>query len=105
MNWSQILTISLCAAFSVVVISTYAALIPKDSSGNTTLLTVISVFSICASVTAYALALFYFSANPNHMLQFLLAMVLLVCLPASLISTAISTVTISNLRESLATTS
>lgn len=102
MNWSQILTIGLCAAFSVVVIGTYSALIPKDSNGNTTLLTVIVVFSLCASVTAYVLALFYFSANPNHMLQFLLAMLLLVCLPASLISTAVSTVTISNLRESLA---
>ena len=105
MNWSQILTLGLCAAFSVVVIATYAALIPKDSQGNTTLLTVIIVFSVCASVTAYALALFYFSANPNHMLQFLLAMMLLVCLPASLISTAVSTVTISNLRESLAAAS
>jgi len=92
----------LCGAFSVVVIVTYAALIPKDSSGNTTLLTVVSVFSVLASITAYGLALYYFSANPTHMLQFLLAMVMLISLPASLISTAVSTVTISNLREAAA---
>lgn len=104
MNWPNLLVIGICAAFSVVVIATYAALIPKDSSGNTTLLTVISVFSACASIAAYGLALYYFSANPTHMLQFLLAMVMLISLPASLISTAVSTVTISNLRESVAST-
>ena len=96
------LVMGLCGAFSVAVIATYAALIPKDSSGNTTLLTVVSVFSVLASICAYGLALYYFSANPTHMLQFLLAMVMLISLPASLISTAVSTVTVSNLREAAA---
>ena len=102
MNWPNIIAISLCASFSVVAIATYATLLPKDSAQNTKLLTVISVFCIVASICGYVMALTYFSANPNHMLQFLLLITMVVLLPASLISVAVSTVTISNLRDTLA---
>ena len=94
--------ISICALCAIVVISTYASLLPKDNAQNTKLLTIISVFSFVASFVAYGLALYHFSYNPTYMIQFILAMVMLVLLPASLISAGISTVTISNLRDTLA---
>lgn len=87
--------------FSVVV-GTFATLVPKDSSQNTKLLAVVSVFSFATSITAYALALYHFSSNPAYLIQFLLAIVMLVILPAALISVSVSTVTVSNLRDTLA---
>ncbi len=51
---------------------------------------------------AYGLALWHFSNNAMYMAQFLLAFCMLVLLPASLIATAISTVSISSLREAVA---
>jgi hypothetical protein len=85
-----------------VVVSTFATLVPKDSSQNTKLLAVIGVFSFAASITAYGLALYHFSSNPAYLIQFLLGLIMLVVLPASLISVSVSTITISNLRETLA---
>ena len=87
--------------FSVVV-GTFATLVPKDSSQNTKLLAVVSVFSFATSITAYALALYHFSSNPAYLIQFLLAIIMLVILPAALISVSVSTVTVSNLRDTLA---
>ena len=81
---------------------TYGALIPKDSSQNTKLLVIVTVFSFVASLLAYAMALFHFSHNPSQLIQFLLLIVMVVILPCSLVSAGISTITISNLRDSLA---
>ena len=85
-----------------VVVSTFATLVPKDSAQNTKLLAIISVFSFAASLTGYALALYHFSHNPAYLIQFILGLVMLVILPASLISVGVSTITISNLRDTLA---
>lgn len=87
---------------TITVISLYSTLIPKDNAQNTKILTTISVFSFAAAIAAYGLALWHFGSNPQYMIQFLLAVVMLVLLPASLISVSVSTVTISNLRDSLA---
>ncbi len=88
---------------AITVISLYSSLIPKDSAQNTKMLTTISVFSFAAAIAAYGLALWHFSSNPQYMIQFLLAVTMLVLLPSALISVSISTVTISNLRDTLAT--
>ena len=87
---------------TVTVISLYSALIPKDSAQNTKMLTTITVFSFAAAIAAYGLALWHFSTNPQSMIQFILAVTMLVLLPSALISVSISTVTISNLRDTLA---
>lgn len=84
------------------VVATYATLVPKDSAQNTKLLAVITVFSFATAITAYALALYHFSSNPTYLIQFILGMLMLVVLPASLIAVSVSTVTISNLRDTLA---
>jgi hypothetical protein len=102
LNWPYYVAIAICVVFATVVIGTFASLVPKDSQQNTTLLTVISVFSLAVSATAYAIALYHFSSNPNYLIQFMLALVMLVILPASLISTAVSTVMVSNMRDTLA---
>lgn len=96
------ITIAICIVLFTVVVATYASLLPKDSAQNSKLLAVITVFSIATSVIAYALALYHFSRNPNYLIQFMLAMVMLVLLPASLISVSVSTITVSNLRDTLA---
>ena len=87
---------------TITVLSLYSALIPKDSAQNTKMLTTITVFSFAAAIAAYGLALWHFSSNPQYMIQFILAITMLVLLPSALISVSISTVTISNLRDSLA---
>ena len=103
MNWSYYVAIAITVMLSITVISLYSSLIPKDSAQNTKILTTISVFCFAASIAAYGLALWHFSANPLYMIQFLLAITMLVLLPSALIATSVSTVTISNLRDSLAT--
>ena len=102
MSLPYYVSIALCAVLGITVISTYASLVPKDSAQNTKLLAIVSVFCFATSIVAYGIALFHFSHNPGQMIQFLLMVMMLVVLPASLISVAISTVTISNLRDSLA---
>lgn len=102
MDWKYIIAIAICAVLFTVVVATFATLVPKDSAQNTKLLAIVSVFSVAASVVAYALAQYVFAKDPANMIQFMLALVLLVALPCSLISVAISTITISNLRDTLA---
>jgi hypothetical protein len=102
MNWSYYVAIAICVMLTITVISLYSSLIPKDSAQNTKMLTTISVFSFAAAIAAYGLALWHFGTNPQYMIQFLLAITMLVLLPSALISVSISTVTISNLRDTLA---
>lgn len=101
-DWSYYVAVAICLMLSITVVSLYSSLIPKDSAQNTKMLTTITVFSFAAAIAAYGLALWHFSSNPQHMIQFLLGITMLVLLPASLISVSISTVTISNLRDTLA---
>ena len=103
-NWPYYVAIGICAVLITIVGAVFGTLVPKDSSQNTKLLAVISVFSFATAITAYALALYHFSHNPNYLVQFLLGIVMLVILPAALISASVSTVTISNLRDTLAAT-
>lgn len=102
MNWPYYIAVSICVTLVIIVAVLYSLLLPKDNAQNTKILTTVSVFSFAASVTAYALALWHFSSNPQYMIQFILGLVMLVILPATLISVSVSTVTISNLRDTLA---
>jgi len=102
MNWPYYVAVSLCAILGITTISVFSALLPKDSAQNSKLLAVVTVFSFATAVTAYALALYHFSHNPGQMIQFILAVVMLILLPAALISTSVCTVTVSNMRDALA---
>lgn len=102
MNWSYYVAIAICVTLIITVAVLYSSLLPKDSAQNTKILTTISIFSFAAAIAAYGLALWHFSSNPQYMIQFLLAITMLVLLPSALISVSISTVTISNLRDALA---
>jgi hypothetical protein len=104
-NLPYYVSISICGLMFAVVVTTFATLIPKDSAQNSKLLAVISVFSFATAITAYALAYFHFSHNPAYLIQFILAITMLVLLPAALISTSVSAVTLSNLRDNLAASS
>jgi hypothetical protein len=87
---------------AIVVGVTYGTLLPKDSAQNTKLMAIVTVFSFVASLVAYALALYHFSHNPTQMIQFILGIVMIVILPCTLISASIATITISNMRDTLA---
>lgn len=104
MSYSTPVLISLagCVVLFAVVVATFATLIPKDSAQNSKLLGVIFIFSIVASLAAYALAMYHFASNPTYLIHFILAIVMLVLLPAALISTSISTIAVSNLRDAIA---
>jgi uncharacterized membrane protein len=99
------LTIALCIVCVVITVSLFGVLLPKDNSQNSKILISVTVFSFFTSVLAYCLALWHFSSNPNQMIQFTLGLTMLVILPASLTSAAVSTITISNLRDTLAAAS
>jgi len=94
--------ISISVVLFTVVVATFASLVPKDSAQNSKLLGIICSFSFIASIFAYGAALYHFSHNPQYLIHFILAIVLLVILPAALISTSVSAITISNLRDTLA---
>ena len=96
------ISIGVCGMLAVIAGVTYGTLLPKDSSQNTKLLAIVTVFSFVSSLIAYALALYHFSHNPGQMIQFILGIVMIVILPCALISASISTITISNLRDTLA---
>jgi len=102
MNWPYYISIAICLVLLIADIVMFATLIPKDSSQNTKLLTIVSVFSFAVSLVSYALAQYNFANNPNYLIQFILALVMLVILPASLVSVSISTIAVSNLRDTLA---
>jgi hypothetical protein len=97
-----IITYVLCGTMALVAILNYAILIPKADGQSAKIMTVVAAFSISACALAYFLALWHFSTSPDQMLHFLLAIVMFVALPMSLISAAISTVSISNLQDVLA---
>lgn len=94
--------LAICGMMIVIVGITFGTLIPKDSAQNTKLLALVTVFSFVSSLIAYALALFHFSHNPSQLIQFILFIVMLVVLPCALVSAGISTIAVSNLRDTLA---
>jgi putative Mn2+ efflux pump MntP len=101
-NLPYVVSASICAMLAIVVGVTYGTLLPKDSAQNTKLMAIVTVFSFVASLVAYALALYHFSHNPTQMIQFILGIVMIVILPCTLISASIATITISNMRDTLA---
>jgi len=96
------ISMAICIILFTMTIVTYTTLVPKDSSQNTKLIAIVGGFSFSASIVAYALALYHFRSNPTYLIHFLLGVVMLVLLPSSLMSVAVSTVTVSNLRDTLA---
>ena len=102
MNPVYIIGISICVVLFTVVIATYATLAQKDTANNTKLMSIIIAFSATASIFAYGLALYYFAANPDYLLQFILAVMMLVLLPGTLIGVSVATVAVSNLRDVIA---
>jgi uncharacterized membrane protein YjgN (DUF898 family) len=101
-NWPYYISIGVCAMMAIAIISAYSALLPKDSAQNTKLLAIVGVFSFAASVVAYGIALYHFSHNPSYLIQFMLTLVMLVLLPATILAVSVSTITVSNLRDTLA---
>jgi predicted ribosomally synthesized peptide with SipW-like signal peptide len=102
MNPIYIVGIAICVVLFTVIVATFASLSQKDTANNTKLLSIIIAFSVAVSLFAYGLALYYFSRNPDFLLQFLLATVMLVLLPGTLIGTSVAAVTVSNLRDVVA---
>ena len=102
LNFPYYVGIAASAALFGTTAMVFTTLMPKDSNQNARLLAIIAAFSYAASITAYFIGFYYFSHNPGQLIQFILLITMLVLLPASLIAISVSTVTISNLRESLA---
>jgi len=102
MNPIYLIGIFICTLLFSIVLATFSSLSHKDTANNSKLLTIIIAFSIVCSLFAYGLSLFYFSRNPDYLIHFILAVVMLVMLPGTLISTSVAAVTISNLRDIVA---
>jgi uncharacterized membrane protein YfcA len=102
MNAVYIIGICICVVLFTVVIATFLSLSQKDKANNTKLLSIISAFSVACSIFAYGLALYYFSRNPEYLIQFILAIVMLVMLPGTLIGVSVASIAVSNLRDTIA---
>ena len=94
--------VTICFVLFTLIIVTFSTLVPKDTANNSKLMSMIVAFSASVSIFTYGLALYYFSRNPEYLLQFILAVLFLVMLPGMLISSSIATITISNLRDVVA---
>jgi VanZ family protein len=102
MNPIYVIGVSICIVLFTLIIVTFSSLVPKDTANNSKLMSMIVAFSASVSIFSYGLALYYFSRNPEYLLQFVLAVMFLVILPGILISASIATVTVSNLRDIVA---
>ena len=102
MNAVYIIGICICVVLFTVVIATFMSLSQKDKANNTKLLSIITAFSVAVSVFAYGLTLYYFSRNPEYLIQFLLAITMLVMLPGTLIGVSVASIAVSNLRDTIA---
>lgn len=102
MNAVYIVGLAICIVLFTLIIATFSTLSPKDTANNSKLMSMIIAFSVTVSIFSYGLALYYFSRNPEYLLQFLLAAMFLVILPGTLIGASVATVTISNLRDLVA---
>jgi biotin transporter BioY len=102
MNAVYIVGLAICVVLFTLIIATFSTLSPKDTANNSKLMSMIIAFSATVSIFSYGLALYYFSRNPEYLLQFLLAVMFLVILPGMLVSASVATVTISNLRDLVA---
>jgi hypothetical protein len=101
-NWPFYIAAGILATSFALIISVFSSLSAKDSAQNDKLLTMIGGFSVVVGLTAFFMAWYFFNSNQTYITLFLLAMNLLVCLPATLFAISVSTVTISNLRDTLA---
>ena len=102
MNPIYAIGITICIVLFTLIIVTFSTLIPKDTANNSKLMSMIVAFSMSVSIFSYGLALYYFSRNPEYLQQFILAVLFLAILPGILISSSITTVTVSNLRDIVA---
>jgi VanZ family protein len=102
MNPIYMIGVTICFVLFTLIIVTFSTLVPKDTANNSKLMSMIVAFSASVSIFTYGLALYYFSRNPEYLLQFILAVLFLVMLPGMLISSSIATITISNLRDVVA---
>lgn len=102
MNAVLIIGIILCIALFSTVVATNVSLSSKDSANNTKLLGAIIGYSIAAGIIGFLLSMYYFSNNIEHLAIFLLAIVMLVCVPGTLMAVGSATVNVSNMRDTLA---
>ena len=102
MNTLYIIGVSICIVLFTLIIMAFVTLSKTDTANNTKLLSIVIGFSVTVAIFTYGLALYYFTRNPEYLLQFLLAFSLLIIFPGLLISSSVATVTISNLRQIIA---
>ena len=86
----------------IIMISLFSNLSGVDSK-DYSLLSMVIGFGIFVAITSYFLALTYFSSQPLNLLMFLTFFVTVILLPMCLVSTAVSAVNVSNLRQAIAT--
>lgn len=73
-----------------------ATMIRMDTRMNKRRLQIMTMLVFILGIFTYILSLFYFSADPTYLFQFLLAVAALVILPAALTSVAVATITAGN---------
>jgi hypothetical protein len=72
-------------------------IIRTDTYANQKRLTRLTIFLYLTSFIAWILSTFYFRVNETYQIYMLAAILLLVCLPASLFSLSVSTITSGNI--------
>jgi hypothetical protein len=93
-------SILICVGLFITLLTTTR--LPSESDQAMKLIAVVAGFSFLCSLILAFLAFLYFSSEPVYLMQFLLAITVLVLLPVSLTSMSITTSQLSSLRDVVA---
>jgi hypothetical protein len=93
---------AICAILFISVIVSYSTLLKTEADQNDKLLGVVYGTSIVTAILTWALVSWKLSSNPNMMIKFLVFFTMMVLMPVSLISAAVSTAHLTGLRDTLA---
>jgi ATP/ADP translocase len=103
MNWAFYVSVSLCGVMFLLVALLYGIMKKGNNTSDqvSRLYTVVLVFAYGASLVAGFIALYFFNNNPAYMIQFLLALTLMM-VPMALTALSVSTAQLATLRNTLA---
>ena len=96
------LSVVICIIFMIIIIVPYKVLLDKDSEQTKNLFGVVFGTAMATSIAVFATTAWLFKGNPNMLMYFILFILLIVLMPMSVCSAALSTAQLNGLRDAIA---
>jgi cytochrome bd-type quinol oxidase subunit 2 len=96
------ISVVMCLAMVIAIIASYSTTVTTDSDQTSKLLGVVIGTAIATAVPCYGISMWLFKGNPSMLLHFLLAVMLIVIMPMSVVSASLSTAQLNELRNTVA---